>query len=170
MPTEVTSGNGGAEGPGHMPMGAATRSDRDAIREVHRSAFGEDEREIVRRIAVDLLSDETTPPTVSLVAATGGRFVGHVVFSPVTAAGIEGFQGYILAPLAVLLDHQRRHIGSLLVESGRRQLSAVGTDLVLVYGDPEYYGRSGFRADVAGRWGPHSACTALRSCGRTLMV
>ena len=109
---------------------------------------------MVARLAVDLLSEETTPPTLSLVAVTEGIVVGHVAFSPVTAEGIEDFRGHILAPLAVQPDHQRRHVGSLLVESGMRQLSGMGTDLLLVYGDPEYYGRFGFSADVAERCVP----------------
>jgi putative acetyltransferase len=132
-----------------MRIRTATSSDRDAIHEVHWSAFAEDDREIVARLAVDLLSEETTPPTLSLVAVTEGIVAGHVAFTPATAEGIEDFRGYILAPLAVRPDHQRRHIGTLLVESAIRQLSGMGTDLLLVYGDPEYYGRFGFSADVA---------------------
>jgi putative acetyltransferase len=132
-----------------MRIREATRSDGDVIHRVHWSAFGEDEKEIVAKLAVDMLSEETTPETVSLVAESEGNVVGHVAFSPATVAGIEDIQGYILAPLAVLPDHQRRHIGSLLVETGKRRLSKMGADLLLVYGDPAYYGRFGFSADVA---------------------
>jgi putative acetyltransferase len=139
---------------GIVRLRAATLSDRDAIHAVHWSAFGEDERELVARLAVELLSEQTTPPTLSLVAETEGNVVGHAAFSPVTAHGVEEFSGYILAPLAVRPDHQRCHIGSLLVASGIGRLSEMGTDFLLVYGDPEYYGRFGFSVDAAGRCVP----------------
>jgi putative acetyltransferase len=142
-----------------MRLRAATRSDRDAIHAVHWFAFGEDERELVARLAVDLLTEAPTPPTLSLVAEMGGVVVGHVAFSPVTADGFTDLQGYILAPLAVRPDHQRHHIGSLLVERGMGRLSEMGTDLLLVYGDPEYYGRFGFSVDVARRFAPPYALT-----------
>jgi len=137
-----------------MRIRMATSLDRDAIHGVHWSAFAEGERESVSRLAVDLLSEATTPQTISLVAETEGTVVGHVAFSPVSTDSIEHFQGYILAPLGVRPDCQRRHIGSLLVESGTRQLSSMDVDVLLVYGDPEYYGRFGFSVDVAERYVP----------------
>jgi len=109
---------------------------------------------MVSRLAVDLLSEETTPQTISLVSEADGAVVGHVAFSPVSIDDGEHLQGYILAPLAVRPDHQRRRIGSSLVESGMLQLSGMGVDVVLVYGDPEYYGRFGFTVDAAERYVP----------------
>ena len=137
-----------------MSIRPATGSDRDDIRDVHRAAFSESEREIVSRLAVDLLSETTTPPTISLVAETDGAVVGHVAFSPMSVDDGEHLQGYILAPLAVRPDHQRRRIGSLLIESGTQRLSGMGIDVVLVYGDPGYYGRFGFTVDAAERYVP----------------
>jgi putative acetyltransferase len=139
-----------------MRIRQATISDRDAIRAIHLSAFDADEGDIIAQLAVDLLSEDTTPPTFSLVAETGGDAIGHVAFSPVTAESdsATGFGGYILAPLAVRPEHQKRGVGSLLVEHGKRRLSDLGVDLLLVYGDPKYYGRFGFAAATAERCVP----------------
>ena len=82
-----------------MHIRIATKIDRDDIHNVHWSAFAEDERETVSKLAVNLLSEETTPQTISLVAESDGVVVGHVAFSPVAIDNNEKFQGYILALL-----------------------------------------------------------------------
>ncbi|MBW1780244.1 MAG: N-acetyltransferase [Deltaproteobacteria bacterium] len=132
-----------------MNIRIATNQDRDDIQRVHLSAFPEDEREIVSKLAIDLLSEKTTPQTISIVAETNGTIVGNIAFSPVIIDNDENFQSYILAPLGVTPDYQKRHIGSKLIEYGMQQLSDMGVNVVFVYGDPKYYNRFGFSADAA---------------------
>lgn len=137
-----------------MHIRLATALDRDDIHSVHWSAFAEDERAMVSRLAVNLLAEKTAPRTISLVAETDGVGVGHVAFSPVTIDDDENLQGYILAPLGVKPDYQKHRIGSQLVASGIQQLSRMGVDILFVYGDPEFYRRFGFSADAAKRYIP----------------
>jgi putative acetyltransferase len=137
-----------------MEIRIATSHDADEIRGIHLSAFPETESEIIAKLAVNLLLEETTPPTVSLVAEADGVAVGHVAFSPVAIHSKEDFRGYILAPLAVRPDYQKRGIGSRLVESGRQRLSELGAGILFVYGDPRYYGRFGFSVEAAGGYVP----------------
>jgi putative acetyltransferase len=85
---------------------------------------------MVSNLAVNLLAEETTLHTISLVAETEGAIVDHVAFGPVTTGNNEDLQGYILAPLGVKPDYQKRRIGSELVESGMQQLR-VGSELVV---------------------------------------
>jgi putative acetyltransferase len=132
-----------------MHIRAATSLDRDDIHNVHWSAFAEGEREVVSKLAVNLLSEKATPQTISLVAESEGIVVGHVAFSPVTIDNDENFRGYILAPLGVKPDYQKRCIGSKLIESGMQQLSRMGIDIIFVYGDPKYYSKFGFSVDAA---------------------
>lgn len=132
-----------------MHIRAATIADRDDILRIHLRAFDEGEREIVAKLATDLLSEDTTPRTISLVAETDGATVGHIAFSPAAINGNKEFHGSILAPLGVLPDHQKRRTGSRLVERGLRLLSAQGVHVVFVYGDPAYYARFGFSAGAA---------------------
>ena len=75
--------------------------------------------------------------------------VGHVAFSPVEIDNQANILAYILAPLAVRPDVQNQRIGTALVEYGMQRLSALGVDIIFVYGAPEYYGRFGFNADAA---------------------
>jgi putative acetyltransferase len=132
-----------------MHTRTATNLDRDDIHRVQWSAVAEGEREIVSKLAVNLLSEEATPQTISLVAETEGIVVGHVAFSPVTIDNNENFHGYILAPLGVKPDYQKRRIGSKLIECGMQQLSRMVVDILFVYGDPEYYSKFGFSVDAA---------------------
>jgi putative acetyltransferase len=132
-----------------MNIRIATDQDRADIRRIYSSAFPKGESEIVAKLAIDLLFENTTPQTISLVAEADDSIVGHVAFSPVGIDNNENFQAYILAPLAVQPDYQKNRIGSKLIEYGMQELSALGVNVVLVYGDPKYYGRFGFSADAA---------------------
>jgi len=135
-----------------MRIRIATSQDRNDIREVYLSAFPENEREIVSKLAINLLSEETTPQTISLVAEIEGAVVGQVSFSPVTIDKNVNLLGYILAPLGVKPDYQKRLIGSKLIEDGMKKLKKAGVNILFVYGDPEYYNRFGFSADAACRY------------------
>ena len=137
-----------------MQIRSATSLDRNDIRSIHLSAFGEGEREVVSKLAVDLLSENTTPQIISLVAEIEGAVVGHVAWSPVTTDRNENWLGYILAPVGVKPNYQNQRIGSKLIDSGVQQLLKMGVNIVFVYGDPKYYSRFGFRADLAVRYTP----------------
>ena len=132
----------------------ATNLDREKIREVNLRAFPEGENKIVASLAVNLLSEETSPETFTLVAEIDGEVVGHIAFSPVTVDNNKKLKGYILAPLGVTPEYQKRQIGSKLIESGIERLTIKGINVLFVYGDPEYYGRFGFNADVASGYSP----------------
>jgi putative acetyltransferase len=81
---------------------------------------------------------------VSLVAETDGAVIGHVAVSPVSLSdGSEGWFG--LGPVSVLPAYQRRGIGSRLVQEALRLARESGASGCVVLGDPEYYGRFGFR-------------------------
>ena len=137
-----------------MHIRTAIRSDLDDIRKVHLSAFPESEREIISKLAIDLLVEKTAPQTISLVAETDYTVVGHVAFSPVKIDNNNNLQGYILAPLAVMPDYQKQRIGSNLIESGIQTLLKMGGNILFVYGDPKYYGKFGFNAENAEKFIP----------------
>jgi putative acetyltransferase len=132
----------------------ATSLDREDVREIHLCAFPEGEKQIVSMLAVNLLSEEISPKTISLVAEADGAVVGHIAFSPVTVNNNKSWKGYILAPLGVKLEYQKRQIGSKLIESGMERLSRMGVNVLFVYGDPKYYGKFGFNADLASGYSP----------------
>ncbi|MCX4028493.1 N-acetyltransferase [Endozoicomonas sp. SM1973] len=132
-----------------MDIRIATKQDCDSIKKIYSSAFPKDESEIVTKLAIALLSENTTPSTIPLIAEANGSVVGHITFSPVGIKSDESCQAYILAPLAVQPNYQKRRIGSKLIEYGMQQLLTIGGNIVFVYGDPKYYGRFGFNAETA---------------------
>jgi putative acetyltransferase len=80
---------------------------------------------------------------VSLVAEVDRRVVGHVAFSPVTAA--SGAVGIGLAPVAVVEAYRRRGIAADLIRAGLEACRAAGFGWAVVLGEPAYYARFGFR-------------------------
>ena len=80
---------------------------------------------------------------VSLVAESGDVVVGHIAFSPVTAA--SGAVGVGLAPVAVAESLRRRGIAAALVRAGLEACRAAGFGWAVVMGEPAYYSRFGFR-------------------------
>ena len=90
--------------------------------------------------------------TLSLVAESEGRIVGHVAFSPVTIDGRAG--GWFgLGPVSVEPARQRLGIGQALVLDGLERLKAAGAEGCVLLGDPAYYQRFGFVSDPRLRYG-----------------
>lgn len=119
--------------------------DFDAIRAVNRLAFGQ---EAEARL-VDRLRDGGFA-RVSLVAETGGRVVGHVLFSDLPIRTARGTVAALaLAPMAVVPEYQRRGIGSALVRAGLQTCREAGHRIVVVLGHRNFYPRFGFSADLA---------------------
>ncbi|HEX6663004.1 MAG TPA: N-acetyltransferase [Gaiellaceae bacterium] len=126
-------------------------ADHAAIRRVVGAAFGSPvEPDLVDAIR----ASDRFLPELSLVAEVDGEIVGHILVSYVD---LEPGPVRVLqvAPLAVAPAHQRRGVGGALMREALRLAEERGAPLVLVEGDPRYYGRFGFRrSDEAGITAP----------------
>jgi putative acetyltransferase len=132
----------------------AEDADWPAILEVHRLAF---DPEDVPRLVTEIREACLEVPSLSFVAVADGRVVGSVMNSWV---GIEGCNARLLqlSPLGVHPDFQGQGHGSALVEASLEGVRALGQPLLLVEGNPRYYGRFGFvRADELGLLPPPEA-------------
>ena len=129
-----------------MEIRESLKKDKGAIRKVHQDAFGSTEGQEVSQLAIDLLEDKTALPILSLVAEQNKEIIGNIIFSTVNIEGAEEISAYILAPLAVSVAAQRTGIGVQLINRGLEILKNRGGQIVLVYGDPNYYKRTGFEA------------------------
>ncbi len=107
---------------------------------VHASAFGRDEEARLPNAIVSAGHD-----VISVVAVDGDYFVAHALFTAL--AGID--RSLALGPVAVVPDRQGHGIGIRLVRAGLELARERGWRSVFVLGDPSFYGRLGFRADLA---------------------
>ena len=137
-----------------MHIREATLSDSERIRNVHLQAFDKSEAQIVADIAVNLLNEKTPIKIISLVAIQDNKVVGHIAFSPAYSIDNSEHFAYILAPLAVSPKHQKNKIGSSLIKYGLDTISNLGSFIVFVYGDPQYYSKFGFKTDLAKNFTP----------------
>ena len=84
--------------------------------------------------------------TFSLVADTNRSIIGHVAVSPVSISdGAAGWFG--LGPISVTPERQGRGVGSRLMREALRILREQGAAGCVLLGEPEFYGRFGFRGD-----------------------
>ena len=115
-------------------------ADEDAIRHVHRLAFGQDDE---ARLVDELREGGFV--RVSLVTERAGRVVGHILFSDLPIiTGVETVAALALAPMAVVPELQNQGIGSALVRRGLEACRQEGHRVVVVLGHAHFYPRFGF--------------------------
>lgn len=125
-----------------MRIRPETAADHAAVRALLDEAFeGGGESALVERLRAGKLD------RVALVAVAHGAVSGHAMLSPMRAP----FPALGLAPLAVAAGCRGKGIGAALVAAAldRARTDGAGWRAVFVLGDPAYYGRFGFRADLA---------------------
>ena len=138
--------------------------DRTGIRALHLAAFGRpDEADLVERLRRD---DDLV---LGLVATSEPTVAGHVAFSRLHV-GDGVLKATALAPLSVTPDWRGRGVGGRLVREALDRLSE-SEDLVLVFGDPVFYGPLGFSRDAAAGLrtpydGPYQLARPLSRAGR----
>lgn len=85
--------------------------------------------------------------TISLVAETHDKIVGHIAFSPVSISdGTTDWYG--LGPISIIPEYQGKGIGSELMREGLNRIKTLNAKGCVLLGDPNYYGKFGFKADT----------------------
>ena len=130
-----------------MIVRGETDADRDTIRRIVDEAFGDT---TTSRIVDGIWASDRFVPELSLVAESEGQQIGHVISSYVDL--VPGTRRVLqVGPLAVVPSHQRRGTGTALMQATVRIADERGEPLLLIEGNPKYYGRFGFtRADEHG--------------------
>ena len=131
-----------------MNIRLAQETDLDSILSVVETAFSDEESKVIMNLAQDLSIETTSPSIKSLIAEIDNQVIGYVSYSPIFLKSASGISGYILAPLAVSSEHQKQGVGSNLINAGIDMLTKDGVGVLLVYGDPAYYGKFGFKEEI----------------------
>jgi putative acetyltransferase len=126
-----------------LTIRTATPGDRDAILALVRDAFTSADRDASEEldIVVSTWARGAVVPELELVAVVGCVVVGHVMAG---RGDIAGQEAVAVAPLAVAPSHQGAGIGSALMTELLRRAETAGLPLIVLLGDPGYYGRFGF--------------------------
>ncbi len=119
---------------------------QDALSELFFETFlrseGKQEAKLIGRLVSDLLADASAGDLYVFVAKSADELAGGILFSRLSFdVGIEAF---IMAPVAVHPDFQRRGIGQRLINYALAELRKLRVELVVTYGDPDFYTKVGF--------------------------
>ncbi len=88
---------------------------------------------------------EANALTLSLVCEEEEQLIGHIALSPVLIGGSES-RWLGLGPVSVAPSHQGKGIGGALIREALSQVQNLGFEGVVLLGEPQYYGRFGFKA------------------------
>jgi putative acetyltransferase len=141
--------------------------DEAAIAAVVEAAFGSPAE---ARLVGAIRASPQFIPELSLVAEIGARIVGHVMISEASLEDGGMLHRIVtLSPLAAAPDVHGRGVGSALVREVIARADERGEPLVVLEGNPRYYGRFGFEHSVPygiridlPPWAPATAAQVLR--------
>ena len=104
---------------------------------------GETKGALIRTLVENLL--EYTPETDIFIFAAlhHDTVIGCAIFSRLIYSD-DARSVFILSPMAVHPDHHNKGIGQALLRESIAALRDHGVDILMTYGDPNYYGKIGF--------------------------
>jgi putative acetyltransferase len=123
-----------------------TPTDATAIEELFFLAFsdseGEAEGRLIGGLAKDLLNRTASEDVFVFVAVEGDEIVGAIIVSRMPAENEADL--FVLAPVAVQTKSQGKGVGQKLIEYGIKELKDRGIKVLVTYGDPNFYTKTGF--------------------------
>lgn len=124
-----------------------TRHDLHTIVDLFTSVFadaeGAAEGSLIGQLAKDLFEKTDEQDLFNFVADDDGKIIGSIFFSRLHFE--NGTGAFILSPVAVHSDYQGKGTGQALINYGLGEIRDRGVSVVLTYGDPMFYNKTGFR-------------------------
>lgn len=95
----------------------------------------------------DLRDSWAWEESLSFVAVQDNELIGHVLYSRgFVDAPTQILDVWVLSPIAVARQHQRRGVGGALITKTLEKLQSRSEPLVFLEGSPRYYPRFGFES------------------------
>jgi len=125
--------------------------DHRIVEELTREAFwnvhvpGCDEHLLIKNLrkAKEFVKD------LDFVAVYENKIIGNIVYVETKISSSEKeWVVLTFGPLSVLPKYQNRGIGTKLIEHTKQLSKEIGYKAIIIYGDPEYYKRFGFKESI----------------------
>lgn len=121
----------------------------DLFTNVFSDSEGAEEGKLIGELASDLIKMTPKEGLYGFVALDNDeKIMGCVFFSRMLfkKSGFEtDIDAFILAPMAVSTEQQGKGVGQKLIKFGIDYLKQLGVELIITYGDPDFYSKVGFK-------------------------
>lgn len=104
---------------------------------------GQSEGILIGNLAYELMTETDRKDLYGFVAIEDIKIIGCIFFSRLSFE--SDICAFILSPVAVHTEHQGKGIGQQLIKYGIMRLKDEGVELVMTYGDPDFYSKVGFK-------------------------
>lgn len=132
----------------NMKLAEFQSSQADEVVSLFESTFsdseGAEEGKSIGQLVRQLIDTTAESDLFGFCAEEHGALLGGIFFSRFTLPVDRS--AFLLSPVAVATQHQRKGIGQSLISYGLAQIMLDGVEFVVTYGDPAYYSKVGFEA------------------------
>jgi len=116
------------------------------IKSLFTKVFSDSESEsegiLIGNLAYELITETDKKDLYGFVATEHERIIGCIFFSRLTFE--SDICAFILSPVAVHTDHHGKGVGQKLINYGIKILKDEGVELIMTYGDINFYSKVGF--------------------------
>jgi putative acetyltransferase len=106
---------------------------------------GEEEGTLIGGLVRDLLLSTSGEDIRVFCVEENSQIIGAAIFTRLTYPD-DSHIVFLLSPMAVAAERQRRGMGKALLRHALAALRAEGVQIAMTYGDPNFYGRVGFKS------------------------
>ncbi|MFC3192860.1 GNAT family N-acetyltransferase [Marinicella sediminis] len=110
---------------------------------VFKAAEGPAEGQVIGQLVSRLIAETPADDLLVCVTFDQEQLVGAVFFSRLQVPG--GDKAFLLSPMAVATEAQGKGLGQALIQYGLDLLRSHEVALVVTYGDPAFYKKTGFQ-------------------------
>ena len=129
-----------------MNLSPYSPSDIEEIKQLFTKVFsdseGESEGLVLGDLAYDIMTITDAQELYGFVAKENDEIIGSIFFTRMTFE--SEVSAFLLSPVAISTDYQRKGIGQKLINFGINLLKEDGVTLVFTYGDIKFYSKVGF--------------------------
>lgn len=104
---------------------------------------GKSEGLTIGELTNNFMTSTDTNDFYCFVVTDNDKIIGGVFFSKLTFE--SDIKAYILSPMATLTEYQGKGVGQKLINFSLDVLKQNGVELVVTYGDPNFYSKTGFK-------------------------